>query len=96
MNHPENSTMESKTWADYDSAYRQVLGDPSFLSWRAVGAQQRARNIMPMVKKALKTVIPGWLYPWLLTTHATFLCRGHARGANNAKLAEGASKSETS
>lgn len=31
--------------------------------------------VKPLIKEAMKTVIPGWLYARLLTTHATFLCR---------------------
>jgi SAM-dependent methyltransferase len=37
-------------------------------------------KVKPLIKAALKSVIPGWLYAQLLTTHATFLCRERTRG----------------
>lgn len=46
MNHSENSAVQSRTWTDYERGYRQVLGDPSFLAWRAAGARQKALNIV--------------------------------------------------
>jgi ubiquinone/menaquinone biosynthesis C-methylase UbiE len=36
----------STTWTDYDTGYRRVLGDSSFLAWRAAGARQKALNIV--------------------------------------------------
>jgi SAM-dependent methyltransferase len=33
------------------------------------------RKVKPLIKEAMKSVIPGWIYAQLLTTHATFLCR---------------------
>jgi SAM-dependent methyltransferase len=36
------------------------------------------RKVKPLIKEAMKSVIPGWIYAQLLTTHATFLCRERA------------------
>ena len=41
------------------------------------------RKIKPLIKEAMKTIIPGWMYARLLTTHSTFLCR--QRGSDGAK-----------
>ena len=46
MSHRENSPAVSNAWTDYDSGYRQALGDPSSLAWRAAGARQKALNII--------------------------------------------------
>lgn len=42
--------------------------------------RKSTRRVKPLIKEALKSVMPGWLYAQLLTTHATFLCRERTRG----------------
>lgn len=46
-----------------------------------------ARRIKPLVKEVMKSVIPGWIYAQLLTTHATFLCRDRAPAGTKHRLA---------
>jgi hypothetical protein len=38
-------------------------------------ASENGRGARPLVKRALKNVLPGSIYSRLLTTHAAFLCR---------------------
>jgi hypothetical protein len=46
-----------------------------------------ARRAKPLLKEALKSVIPGWIYARLVTTHATFLCRERTQDLKKKSLA---------
>jgi ubiquinone/menaquinone biosynthesis C-methylase UbiE len=56
--------------------------------------RKSARKIKPLIKEALKSVIPDWLYAQLLTTHATFLCREFTRGEKKLGVAPNSSGKE--
>ena len=45
------------------------------------------RRAKPLLKQGLKIIIPGWIYAYLLTTHATFLCRERPREGQKEGLA---------
>ena len=38
-------------WHDYEASYRATLGNELFVSWREVGAQQKAENVMRVCKR---------------------------------------------
>jgi hypothetical protein len=50
--------------------------------------KEGARKAKPLIKEALKSVLPGRIYAQLLTTHATFLCRADARPMKTPQLEE--------
>jgi hypothetical protein len=54
------------------------------------------RKVKPLIKEAMKSVIPGWIYAQLLTTHATFLCRERASGEAKRGVAESTSQGTAS
>lgn len=46
MSQSKDIQIGSTAWTDYDGGYRRALGDSAFLAWRAVGARQKALNIV--------------------------------------------------
>ena len=56
--------------------------------------RKSARKVKPLIKEALKSVMPDWVYAQLLTTHATFLCRERTRGERKLGAAPNSSGKE--
>jgi len=56
--------------------------------------RKSTRKAKPLIKEALKSFLPGWMYARLLTTHATFLCRERTGGEKKSGAAPNSSEKE--